>query len=98
MRQMLDAPDFDLRHLSERLELLRVHVLDAESRFAADVRAAAAHHSASARNLLHYLALRGHDLRGLQTSLSELGLSSLGRCEGHVLGSIEQLLRVLRFL
>ena len=33
----------------------------------------------SARNLLHYLALRRHDLRPLQVALAALGLSSLGR-------------------
>ena len=35
----------------------------------------------SARNLLHYLALRRHDLRPLQLRLAALGLSSLGRAE-----------------
>ena len=35
----------------------------------------------SAVNLLHYLALRRHDMRALQCQLSELGLSSLGRAE-----------------
>ncbi|HUJ24809.1 MAG TPA: pyruvate kinase [Myxococcales bacterium] len=84
--------------LYERLDLLRGHLLDAESRRAADVQAAAPHHAQSARNLLHYLALRSHDLRALQSSLAELGLSSLGRCEGHVLSSIEQLARVLAIL
>ena len=39
---------------------------------------------ASARNLLQYLALRGHDLRELQDPLVALGLSSLGGSEGHV--------------
>ena len=36
---------------------------------------------ASARNLLHYLALRSHDLRGAQPLLASHGLSSLGRTE-----------------
>ena len=84
--------------LRERLELLRGYVVDVESRRRADIQAAAPHHMQSARNLLHYLALRGHDLRALQSSLAELGLSSLGRCEGHVLQTIEQLLRVLAIL
>jgi len=42
----------------------------------------------SARNLAHYLALRHHDLRPLQRALVPLGLSSLGRLEGHVLPSL----------
>jgi pyruvate kinase len=42
----------------------------------------------SAANLAHYLALRSQDLRPLQIALSERGLSSLGRCEAHVLQSL----------
>lgn len=43
----------------------------------------------SATNLLHYLALRSNDLRTLQHGLSRWGLSSLGRCEAHVLATID---------
>jgi pyruvate kinase len=43
---------------------------------------------ASARNLIHYLALRQHDVRSLQIVLSSYGLSSLGRSEAHVLASL----------
>jgi pyruvate kinase len=42
----------------------------------------------SGRNLAAYLAFREHDLRELQDQLVPLGLSSLGRCEGHVLPTI----------
>lgn len=52
----------------------------------------------SARNLLHYVALRRHDLRQLQGRLAALGLSSLGRAEAHVLGGIDAVLRVLHRL
>jgi pyruvate kinase len=43
----------------------------------------------SAHNLAAYLAFREHDLRGLQDRLEPLGLSSLGRCEAHVLPALE---------
>ena len=49
----------------------------------------------SALNLLHYLALRGRDLRPLQMRLAALGLSSLGRAESHVLSAVEAVLAVL---
>ena len=55
-------------------------------------------YQASARNLLHYLALRRHDLRPLQQRLTELGLSSLGRAESHALASVDAVLDVLRQL
>jgi pyruvate kinase len=42
----------------------------------------------SARNLLHYLALRQHDIRLLQRDLAMLGLSSFGLLESHALASL----------
>ncbi|MGH7582964.1 MAG: pyruvate kinase [Gemmatimonadales bacterium] len=50
----------------------------------------------SARNLLHYLALRRRDLRPLQLRLAALGLSSLGRAESHVLATIDAVLEILQ--
>lgn len=52
----------------------------------------------SARNLLHYLALRRRDLRPLQLQLAALGLSSLGRAESHVLATVDAVLEVLHRL
>jgi len=40
-------------------------------------------------NLAAYIAFRREDLRELQEQLSELGLSSLGRCEGHVIATLD---------
>jgi pyruvate kinase len=45
--------------------------------------------AASARNFAHYLAFRRIDLRSLQRRLMVLGLSSLGRSEGHVLATLD---------
>jgi pyruvate kinase len=42
--------------------------------------------------------LRRHDLRDTQTSLAQLGLSSLGRAEPHVLGTLDAVLHILRHL
>ncbi|MGB5291983.1 MAG: pyruvate kinase, partial [Lysobacterales bacterium] len=53
---------------------------------------------ASAQNLLHYLALRQEDIRPLQDKLTQLGLSSLGRVEPHVLATIDAVLRNLYLL
>ena len=50
---------------------------------------------ASAENLAHYLGLRTLDLRKLQLELGRLGLSSLGRSEGHVLQNLHQVARRL---
>jgi pyruvate kinase len=52
----------------------------------------------SARNLVHYLVLRRHDLRPLQLRLAALGLSSLGRAESSVLSNVDAVLDILRRL
>ena len=52
-------------------------------------------HRDSAENLLHYLALRGSDLRPLQGRLATVGLSSLRRAESHVLSAVDAVLAVL---
>jgi pyruvate kinase len=52
----------------------------------------------SARNLLHYLALRRHDVRRLQENLALLGLSSLGRTESHALAGLEAVLTIVHHL
>ncbi|MET0794392.1 MAG: pyruvate kinase, partial [Polyangiaceae bacterium] len=44
----------------------------------------------SARNLVHYVALRQRDLRELQEQLAQQGLSSLGRAESCVMGGLLQ--------
>lgn len=43
----------------------------------------------SALNFAYYVALRRRDIRDLQIKLGNLGLSSLGRLEGHVLATLE---------
>jgi pyruvate kinase len=51
--------------------------------------------SPSAVNFAHYLALRRFDLRVLQDTLADAGLSSLGRCEAHVLASLDHVIGLL---
>jgi pyruvate kinase len=53
---------------------------------------------ASAANLLHYVALRRLDMRILQEKLELMGISSLGRSEGHVLHNIDAVIRILQRL
>ena len=46
-------------------------------------------------NMRAYLVLRRHDIRELQAALARLGLSSLGRSEGHVLATVGQVLGIV---
>jgi pyruvate kinase len=52
----------------------------------------------SAINLANYLAFRKADIRPLQSELSVLGLSSLGRCEAQVLASFDAVLASLALI
>jgi len=54
-----------------------------------DIVASDPSHRRDVINLVHYLALRQGDVRHLQRWLGARGLSSLGRCEAHVLATVE---------
>ncbi len=60
-----------------------------ESHYTEDIAQVHPQHRADAVNLTHYLALRQRDERSLQRRLGQRGLSSLGRCEPHVLATVE---------
>jgi pyruvate kinase len=87
-----------MKNLIEEITSLRAGMLEFERRHFAVAGCPHPNYSESERNLLHYLALRSHDLRPLQNQLAALGLSSLGRVESHVLASIDAVLAALRAL
>jgi len=80
------------------VEELRRAALAAEREFIAELERAAPSMRESAFNLVHYLAVRRHDVRELQDELARLGLSSLGRMEAHVMASLQAVLQVLHTL
>lgn len=81
-----------LRVARDRLVELERRLLELEDEMRSAIERVPVPRRESARNLVHYVALRQHDLRELQTELVKLGLSSLGRAEGSVLGSVRQVL------
>ncbi len=78
-----------LLQLAAKLRALSEDMLESESSLLDRSLPLHKNHRRSARNLAHYLALRRHDLREVQASLAGIGLSSLGRTEGHVLSAIQ---------
>jgi pyruvate kinase len=73
-----------LHRLLDEVDNLLAQLRTAESAWAPWMENVTPEHRSSARNLVHYWAIRQNDLRGLQTRLSSYGLSSLGRSEPHV--------------
>jgi pyruvate kinase len=84
-----------LKDIHRRLELLRSEMLKLEADSLPGEADVHPDHRASARNLLHYLALRRHDIRDLQEQLGAMGLSSLGRTESHVFSALHGVMDVL---
>lgn len=87
-----------LEQLSEELTSLCSDMLEAEASLLKQHLALLEVHRLSARNLLHYLALRRRDIRELQTQFTLLGLSSLGRAESHVFSTVLTVLRAMNAL
>ncbi len=84
--------------LVARLTEIRNDMLALEQKYLATLDVLPEAHQMSARNLVHYLALRRHDVRALQRELALLGLSSLGRMEAHVLCGLDSVLGLLHRL
>lgn len=84
--------------LIDQLWAVRRAMLANAERLAPWLQAMDAERRPSALNLAHYLALRQVDFRPLQTQLSWLGITSLGRSETHVLANLDKALGILHLL
>lgn len=82
--------------LIEQLENITEQAQQLEDRFSHVLAQVHPKYSASARNLVHYIALRHIDIRELQEQLSFLGLSSLGRAEKNVMSSLAAVRNALK--
>ncbi|HTS52910.1 MAG TPA: pyruvate kinase [Burkholderiales bacterium] len=87
-----------LSECASQLAALRQEIEALEGRFAAQLGAVHPDQRAGALNLVHYVALRGRDLRPLQERLASLGLSSLGRAEIGVVGNLDAVSRAVACL
>jgi pyruvate kinase len=87
-----DPTDSELVRLLGQLDDLLESLEAAEPEWSDWLVAVAPEYRASARNMVHYWAIRQYDLRELQSRLGAFGLSSLGRSEPHV----EATLRLVR--
>ncbi|HYP99304.1 MAG TPA: pyruvate kinase [Polyangiaceae bacterium] len=79
-----------LDQVAGQLGELERALLQLQSEMSQAIEAVPSSHRESAKNLVHYVALRQRDLRGLQAQLAQRGLSSLGRAESCVMGALLQ--------
>lgn len=87
-----------LDQLIKRLSEIRLALAESQSAFETRVDRIDPTYLKSARNLAHYIALRHYDIRPLQEELAELGLSSLGRAEAHVMATLDAVLTAVHGL
>jgi pyruvate kinase len=85
----------EIESIIAQLQPIRLEVLQAEQHFREELDCVYSGNLQSARNLVHYLSLRRHDIRELQQDLGRLALSSLGRLESHVIATLDALLALL---
>jgi pyruvate kinase len=77
-----------LAGIARELVRLEARLVDLDKQMRPSIDRVAPDRRESAKNLVHYVALRQHDLRDLQIQLSRRGLSSLGRSESCVMSSL----------
>jgi len=98
-RPVVDTWDeAECKGIIEQLWTLRQSMLASEAGLTPLLQGVDPTYRTSARNLVHYLALRRHDRRDLQEWLSRVGLSSLGRAESHVMANLDKVLGILHRL
>lgn len=101
----VDSPPFarsddfgDSRELLEQLDMLADELARAVPENPEALQSLHPNHRLSGFNLLHYLALRRHEIRPLQARLAEQGLASLGLSEAHVAAGIHAVRKILNRL
>jgi pyruvate kinase len=78
--------------LAQKLEAIYSEILNRVGPVSPNFHSCDADGACSRDNLLSYLVLRNHDLQEIQFELATLGLSSLGRLEGSVLASLQNVM------
>src|SRR6266571_4333961 len=89
------APPAVLKGLASELQAIRQDLIARAADVAQLLEAVHPDNLPSARNLVHYVALRRNDIRDLQQRLSSIGLSSLSGCEPHVLAKLDNIIALL---
>lgn len=75
--------------LFNEIEELIQYTLDWENRYAEKIEQVHPKYTESARNLVHYCALKSKNLNSLQKKLGNLGLSRLSESEAHIMASLQ---------
>ncbi|MDN5205453.1 pyruvate kinase [Fulvivirgaceae bacterium BMA10] len=84
--------------LIEEIERILDEISEIESTYADSIHQVHPSFQQSARNLIHYRALRTIDITSLQKNLGDLGLSRIARAEPHIMASLQNCRYILKAL
>lgn len=84
----MNLPQDQIHQLTNRISEIIKSLEEQEQEHIQALSSVSERYSGSGRNLVHYGAFRGHDIRTLQQQLKLLGLSRLANAEGNILGSL----------
>ncbi|RIV44188.1 pyruvate kinase [Flagellimonas pelagia] len=87
----MPATGEQLEHLAVQLDEVIHLILEQDNEKASMIDTVCPIYLESAKNLMHYATFRSLDVRGLQKSLKQLGLTRLANAEGNILGSLVNL-------
>lgn len=77
-----------IRAMMENIDNIIRNAFELEKQYEKELEKVHPNYQLSARNLIHYRALRSHNLKELQKGLGNIGLSRLARIQSHVLRSL----------
>lgn len=95
LKDKLPCDAGDLHEIWDELLKIRKEIIKTEAEYDFRQHDILPEHMASAKNLIHYLALRRFDIRELQLGLTNWGISSLGRVERKVQANIDTLMHII---
>lgn len=87
---MIEQTNLLAKRLIPSVMELYQHAISSERQYEDQLARVDPVHQYSARNLIHYLAVRRSDIRQLQNDLAYLGLTSLGGMESFTLFALER--------
>ena len=87
-----------LSYIGENINKIIDKALSLESRYRSNLEEVHPRFGKSARNLVHYLALRTFDLDRIQSRITDSGLIGFGRIENHVMSGLDSIRKITSFL
>ena len=87
-----------IHELIREMGLIKLHLEKEEEKYKNILEGVSPTYQKSARNLIHYHALRHYDLRKIQNELRSLGMSRFNNSTGHVMASLLNSQQILHHL